>query len=220
MGVGHIARVPLLPRVLRQEKQSSFLQFTVDLWSSTLKADRESAKHLFQDWCKARARVLTEIVAKVSYFQQLPWKLLQMAHYDSSVAAEGARQCLELWKDQDCGQAHRQTRRFLDPDYPSQPGDPALRHLVERMASLEDIRGEEFLPLRKWLCRFACIRLAERSVEGTHAVVTRTLKRAPAAQTPYISVELRFRSFWESIAANPLATGPESNDSNDDASAG
>lgn len=182
------------------------MQFTVDLWTSPLKADRECARHLFDDWCRARSRVLTEIVAKVSYFQQLPWKLLQLAHHDPDVAADGARSCLKLWEQQDRDLAHLQTLRFLDPDFVGSPEDPPLRQLVQRMAMREDISSADFRPLRRWLCRFRCIRLVERSVEGVHAIVTRTMKRAPAATLPYISIELRFRSFWESIASNPMVT--------------
>ena len=191
---------------LRQEKQSAFMQFTVELWTSPLISDRESARRLFDDWCLARSRVLTEIVAKVSYFQQLPWKLLQMAHHDAGVAADGAKSCLELWQNQDRDLAHMQTLRFLDPEYVGSPGDPPLRELVLRMAQHEDISTKDFQPLRRWLCRFRCIRLVERSVEGVHAIVTRSMKRAPAATLPYLSIELRFKSFWESIASNPMVS--------------
>lgn len=153
---------------------------------------------------KARCRLWCELVGKLSYFQQLPHKLLQLAHADPLQVVIGARCCLQLWDLQGVGCRHRQSRRFLDPCWDGGESDPSLRGLVIRLARGESMfSSPDFAPLLMWVSRFAGIRLAERSVEGVHAIVTRTLKRAPHAAIPYISIELRFKTFWTMIIHDP-----------------
>lgn len=182
------------------------MQFTAELMVTPFDEDKRDAQKLYQDWRSARGRILAEITPKLSYWQQLPWKLLQLAHHDSCQAMVGAQICLKLWSQGGLGNKHRQSRRFLDPEFQGDAHGPPLRSLVEKMAAGADIRQPEFQPLVCWLSRFSCIKLVERSVEGTHAVVTRATRRAPAASTAYMSVELRFISFWESLAHKPEAT--------------
>lgn len=153
--------------------------------------------------------MLVEITCKLAFWQQLPWKLMHLSHHCKIEAAAGARRCLDLWEMQKHnGPHHLQTRRFLDPNYTSTfENDVPLRPLVEKMASGHDIDQPEFAPLRRWLARFAVIKIVERSTEGIHSLVSHALKRAPAASVGYLSVELRFHSFWERLAKNPLASG-------------
>ena len=84
----------LTSKNLRRKSQLHFMQCTVELLTSANESDHREAQALFQDWTSARGRLLTEITAKVSYFQQLPWKLLQLAHPDHSTAMLGAQQCV------------------------------------------------------------------------------------------------------------------------------
>lgn len=188
---------------LRTESQTTFLQFTAELLTSGTAQCKEDAHALFQDWCAARGRLWTEVTSKVSYFQQLPWKLLQLAHHDPCKATMGAQQCLKLWSLGGIGACHKQSQRFLNPLYNGGIDDPPLRQFVERIAAGEDARGEGFLPIQCWLGRFQSIKLAERSVEGIHSIVTRSLKRAPAASVGYLSMELRYQTFWNCLASNP-----------------
>lgn len=185
---------------------SKFLEFSAELWTSPVEKHKAAAKDLFLDWETAKGKILTEMTAKLAHFSQLPWKLLGLAHHDRHKAAHAAQECLALWKQGGVQCRHRQCQRFLNPDYPESDSDPALRSLVDRMATGESIEGPDFVPLRRWLCRFQTIRLAERTVEGTHAVVTRSLKRAPAASLGYLSIELRFRSFWQELSKDPSVT--------------
>lgn len=183
----------------------TFLRFTYELVSSPCIAVREQANQLFQDWCTARGRLWAETACKLSYWQQLPWKLVQMAHHNHFQAILGAQACLKLWNNQGFGVRHTQSRRFLDPAWQGSEGDPPLRAFVERMAAGERIDAHEFAPLHHWLARFACVKLRERSVEGVHSLVTRTMKRAPHGSIGYISVELRFESFWKRVCRDPAA---------------
>ena len=188
---------------LRHRSQQAFLEFNVELWASPLEREQREAQKLFQDWQTARSRILVELIAKMAFWQQLPWKLTQLGHHDKIAAAMGARRVLQLWDQQPC--PHQQSRRFLDPCYTSAfPNDPPLRPLVERMANGEDICHDDFRPLRLWVARFALIKLSERSTEGVHSVVSHCMKRAPAASVAYISIELRFKDFMARIAREPL----------------
>lgn len=187
----------------RNNSQSLFLEYTVELWTSANEQHKAAARTLYNDWQTAKARVLTELTAKLAHYEQLPWKLLALAHHDRHKATQAAQTCLNLWEAGGVQCAHRQCHRFLSPEFRGTASDPALRRLVEQMASGADIAGPEFQPLRWWLARFQTIKLVERSVEGVHAIITRSLKRAPAAGVGYLSVELRFHSFWASLSRNP-----------------
>ena len=101
------------------------------------------------------------------------------------------------------GTRHRQSRRFLDPGYNNGPNDPALYPLVKMVAEGAPIQSPLMDPMISWLGRFRLLRVAERRVEGIHSQVTHCIKRARRASTAYISIELRFKDFWNFIARNP-----------------
>ena len=173
-----------------------------ELTQSPLEDDHKASQKLHEDFQSAQGRIWSELVTKLSYFHQLPWKLLHMSHHDAREQMIGAQECLKLWEEGNAsGKWHTQSKRFLDPKFPG-----GFRHLVAKLASGHDLCDDSMQPLRSYLSRMSCIRLAERSVEGIHSVVTRVYKRAPHASIPYISVELRFRSFWESVSHNPAVT--------------
>lgn len=65
-------------------------------------------------------------------------------------------------------------------------------------------------PLCKYLAAFKLVRTVERSVEGVHAVITKLVKRAPAAKIAYLSLDLRFhmlKPILSELAFCPSATG-------------
>ena len=89
-----------------------------------------------------------EVISKMAFWQQIPWKLMHLSHHDKVEAAVGAKACLELWKLQGDECKHRQSCRFLDLQYePDNPDDPPLRGIVARMARGEDISHPNFSPL-------------------------------------------------------------------------
>lgn len=184
-----------------------FLQFTMELVTSSIPTEQAYAQELHDDWCRARGRLITEMTAKLSYFQQLPWKLLQLAHHDPLEATAGAQACLHLFTLGGPGTFHRQSQRFLNPAYSGHTGDPPLRQYVERVARGEDASQINCAEFQQWIARLACLKLAERSTEGVHAVLTRVGKRAPSATVGYMSIELRFAWFWKQIAQEPAALG-------------
>ena len=184
--------------------QMNFVRYTSELSISPKQKDRHDSQQLHNDFNRARSRIWLEMVAKLSHFQQLPYKLLQLGHHDKRQRILGAQCCLLLWKHQGIGCKHRQSRRFLDPDWVGTEGDPSLLPLVCRLARGEDIfESADFAPFLNWTCRFTCIRLAERSVEGVHSLMTRAVKRAPRSCIPYLSVELRFEGFWSDLCKDP-----------------
>ena len=54
------------------------------------------------------------------------------------------------------------------------------------------------------LVNWTKVRCVSRSVEGLHSLVARILKRAPAAKTPYLSFEMRWKEL-ASMAYTPAA---------------
>ena len=150
----------------------------------------EQARKLLNDCTPARGRIWAEYSAKLSYFQQLPLKIFQLAHPDPGMACVGAQQCLRLRDLGGLGALHRQRQRFVDLAWAGTAEDPALRPYVQRIAAGEDIGSADFHHLRLWLAK-----VCERSVEGVRSLITTTMKCAPRASVSYLSTELRFASF-------------------------
>ena len=134
-----------------------------------------------------------------------------LAHPLSSVVSQTAAQCLRMWEQASTGSAHLQSQRFLSPDFAGTLADPSLRPAVEMLAAgqkVYQLPTELRDPLWKWLSAFRLVRTVERSVEGAHSLVSRALKRAPAAKLPYLSVEVRFslmKPMLRELALNPQA---------------
>ena len=129
-----------------------FSRYTSDLASSPLQKDQRECQSLHNEWQLARCRMWAELVAKFSHFQQLPYKILQLAHHDQSKVIIGAQACLWLWAQGGAGCHHRQSRRFLDPTWKSTAQDPSLLPLVKRLACGEDVLSSpDFAPLVHWL---------------------------------------------------------------------
>ena len=168
-----------------------------------MESDHTLAQSIFLDWSRAKGRMLTELVTKLAHWQQLPWKLIHMAHERAGEPARAAQQCLKLWARGGPGANHRQSRRFLDPDWMGGPSDPSLLPYVTLPAQGKPLSDPEMTPLLSWLSRFRLIRVAERRVEGIHAQITHCFKRARRASMAYISVELRLKDFWKYISSNP-----------------
>ncbi|CAE7373415.1 HERC2, partial [Symbiodinium microadriaticum] len=118
---------------------------------------------LLRDWQRARAALWTTMLLKLRYWDELPWKLCALAHENVHVVQKTAQQVLLLYDkaaETDTpgpGCLHRMTRRFCQKDYDGGADDPALRPLIERLASGEpysDFLTDEKQPLAKWLSAF------------------------------------------------------------------
>ena len=142
----------------------------------------------------------------MTYMSMLPWKLLALAHHDPEQVTLAAQACLQLFDAGASGVGHTQSQRFLSNSWHGGEDDRPLRPFVERLASGETILADDMAPLQQWVSRFACLRVAERRVEGVHAQVNAIYRRAPRAQLSYISTELRMPLLCDAITANPLAT--------------
>lgn len=129
--------------------------------------------------------------------------MVGLAHPDLNQATLAAQHCLKMYNHGGAFLSHRQVQRFLSSDYIGSPEDPPLRAFVIKMASGVPPTDPGMAPLVKWIARFACIRMVERSIEGIHARLTAIYRRAPRASMPYLSVELRFENLLRAIAAQP-----------------
>ena len=180
-----------------------FQQFTVELITSPIQRHRLGAFELTRDWICARARLWAEISSKLFYFRQLPWRILGMSHHKHSIAMLSAQTCIKLFDDLTSpGRDHRQSQRFLSATFiGDSPEDVPLRPWVERLA--QGAPFDELGPLQSWLGRLAVIKVAERSVEGIHSLITKVYRRAPAATFAYISVELRLRDIVRTLQSDP-----------------
>ncbi|CAJ1335146.1 unnamed protein product, partial [Effrenium voratum] len=114
--------------------------------------------------------------------------------------------CLQLWETGSRGSRHAMSRRFLDASWSGLPGEyePPLRPFVEAMAAGESLlAGITDFEFRRWVSALTLIRVSERPAEGLHALVSRTLRRAPNATVSYVSNELRFKQLMSMIAQDP-----------------
>ena len=126
--------------------------------------------------------------------------------------SQTAASCIAQFDNGAFGCDHQQSQRFLNPAYQSiDLRDPPLRPAVDLLASgskVSELPAELHEPLVKWLSAFKMVRTVERTVEGIHSLIGRSLKRAPAAKIPYLSLELRFsllKPMLRELALNPEA---------------
>ena len=127
----------------RKESQSYFLQCVSELTQSVKEDDHVEVRNLYDDFQAAQGRIWSESVAKLSYFHQLPWKIIHMSHHDAREQVLGAQECLRLWNENSPGKWHMQSRRFLEPGFPN-----GFRKLVERLAAGQPIWDDTMQPLR------------------------------------------------------------------------
>ena len=181
--------------------------FTVELACSPILRDRKEAYSLYRDWLMARARLWGELVMKMWYWRQLPWALIGISHHSPEKSIEAAKRCVKLFENPNCneaGKSHKQSQRFLNPSYiGDSPSDKPLRPLVDKLIDGYDLASEEMRPLTAWLSKLSTIRVAERSVEGIHSIITKVYKRAPAAKMPYVSLELRMEDVINTVTNSP-----------------
>ena len=130
--------------------------------------------------------------------------------------SQTAALCIAQFDSGTFGCDHQQSQRFLNPAYQSNnPCDPPLRPAVDLLASgskVSELPAELHEPMIKWLSAFKLVRTVERTVEGIHSIIGRSLKRAPAAKIAYLSVELRYslmKPMLRELALNPEARGSE-----------
>lgn len=135
-----------------------------------------------------------------------------LAHPSPLIVTETAQICLKLFQQGGPGSKHRQSQRFLCPEFDGGPSDPPLRKAIELLAEghrILELPAESRAPLARWLSAFRAVRTVERSVEGVHSIISKLLKRAPAAKVPYLSLELRYhmlRPLLAELAFSPAAT--------------
>lgn len=61
----------------------------------------------------------------------------------------------------------------------------------------------KLLLVQAWLC-CSEVRVVERTTEGLHSTVSRALARAPRANLPYLSLELRFAQIMHLCIVEPV----------------
>lgn len=170
---------------------------------------------LLQDWMGARGRLWSELSSKLDYWHQLPWMLCGLASHHPTDVRDTAARALKLW-DAEHGRGrshHALSARFLDENWQGlqdgdQHSDPPLRPYVLRLARGEpwsSFSQQELEIVGRWVVRFLHIRCVERTTEGLHSIVKRTLARAPGAKPSYLSMELRFGQLMILAVTEPAA---------------
>jgi hypothetical protein len=95
-------------------------------------ADQTSLRH---DYDHARAKIELELTLKLAHWQQLPYVVCGLSHWNNVVAMNTAKTALSLFDSAPTApQArHTQSRRFLDPSWKGLSDDepePPLRPVV------------------------------------------------------------------------------------------
>ena len=142
---GCTAGDPLKKLKLRAHRsQQAFLEFSVELWTSPLAKDRQAAQKLFADWQTARSRILVELISKMAFWQQFPWKPWQSGGGCGSKSLPWTLEASGRWMQAPSELPISGPSIWTRPD---NPDDPPLRGIVERMARGEDISHPGFSPL-------------------------------------------------------------------------
>ena len=131
-------------------------------------ADREF-QSVTNGFSEAKSTLLALILLKIQFWLTIPWKLAGMFHWNSSLAAESARECLDQWERQPVdAHRHRVSGDVLSPG-------GRWRHQVQQLA--------QGVPLLKLSVPFIirCAELGfmpvvERLMEQSHAFTQQRLR--------------------------------------------
>lgn len=145
-------------------------------------ATPEEIADILDDFTLGTARILEVINVKTAHWQEFPWKLCALAHWDHEIAVASAEQAIAEFdrSAQTPAAHHRITWNWLNADSP-------LRAML-----LSFIGGTciSDLPLlHEKIAELRFIPTAERRQEGDHSLVTRGA--APKVTGPYVSLLLR-----------------------------
>ena len=154
---------------------------------------------VLQDFSTGRRFMLCHLSMKTSHWQQLPWSLLSLGHYDNSKAQAGARRSLQLWDSQvgtRAGREHWLSDTFLRP---GSPGRTEMENFVGSTGP-GGPRLSDFPMLHTLAARSLFVMVVERYIEGRHSISMRMLRNAPhgtATHLPYMLVSAQLQKIME-----------------------
>ncbi len=156
--------------------------------------------HILQAFARGKRYILFALQVKISFFQQLPYCLMGLAHYDPAVARRIGRRCILLYE-----KASVKVREFWWVAILLTPGSSG-RRLVEQWLARNpadpadgEIDFSHSNVLTRMVSRFMFVLLSERWVESRHAIANKYLGEARNAgvvhlgftmMQPYLRMEL------------------------------
>lgn len=176
---------------LAAQRFALFLEELVNLSAAevvlkhTLACSDADRSWILEDFEAARQHLTFSLIMQTACWTHLPHRLCCLGHFDESVARAEAANCLRLWASfskQEQTSAHAWTKALL------KPGSQLSQQLREfiRGAALKDLPELECVA-----AKFKFIPLSEKAIEGRHAVLHKTLKKASNAGPVFLSMAER-----------------------------
>ena len=171
------------------------------------KLEAQKRTDIMNDFNRGVQHLLFVSTLKFSFWNEIPYKLCGLAHWDEGVARQAAQQCLRQWdqamelqrRARQEGTAPREvhalSKLFL--------GDGPLRALLLQFADSVPRSDPRMLPLCRALAKLLFVPVVERGIEGKHSLLKRILSRAPRYSGALASIMMRMPALRAYLQSQP-----------------
>ena len=189
---------PMRGKRAAELSNGEFLDLLRSLWQVStvevlrlLPAGLEPAQRrsIIQEFDRARTHLSFYFALKLTHLQHMPWKILQMAHFNEVIAQMVAREALEST----C--SHPLVQKLQGP----------LRVMCERWLSGQSLFEPGMLELQKFIASLLIVPTSERAVEGQHAKVHRHGLGRPSHTEHFQSYFVRSCEMAQSLESGELS---------------
>ena len=146
---------------------------------------------LLADFSRAKQQIAFIFRAKLSFWRDLPWVLLGLAHHNEGVARQCGKRALQPWE-------------ALPPEVTPHPLASQMLNPGRARTELQDFIDGTPLHQLPWLelltSRFRFVAVAERWIESQHALTKKHLNNAPHAGVVHIAFSGVQRPLRERLA--------------------
>ena len=159
----------------------------------------EDRTWILEDFEAGRQHLQFSFIMQTACWTHLPQRLCVLGHFDEAVARSEAAECLRIWSgmtNQEKENAHFWTKALPDP---STNLGQQLRAFI-RGAQLQDPELEK---LERVASKFKFIPLSEKPIEGRHAIIHKTLKKASNAGPVFLSMAERMPLMMQLSKSDP-----------------
>lgn len=160
------------------------------------------------DYNRGVQHFLSFMSIKFAFYQEIPYKLRSIAHWDEETARIGARECLPQW-DKAKRLAEESVRIGVRP----RPPHHISRRFCAEGSSLrgclllfvEGVRrsDDRLIKLRRQLTKFLFAPVVERNAEGRHSTLKRILARCPRYTGALASLNMRILGMRKFLQSEP-----------------
>ena len=153
----------------------------------TLHCKDEDRAWICEDFEAGRQHLLFSFTMQTACWSHLPHRLVCIGHFNEATARAEAAECLRIWVNmsaEEKQQSHFWTKELLD-------AQTELGRQLRAFIQGTSLQDPGLAKLDKVAAKFRFIPLSEKPIEGRHAIIHKTLKKASNAGPVFLSMAER-----------------------------